>query len=234
MQAKKSFTLIELLVVIAIIAVLAALLLPALKNARDSAYTARCGSNLRQIGQLCVLYADDYNGILAPPYNFNPYQWSAAFNPYLSPGSRAKNVSGHPELITGMGRCDATLQGMIAAGVNFAPGQGFTSAYMENSNASAYSNWPNVVCFNAGPTYTFVYQTLRQSDLASPATLGTHTCAQISSVYPAANVNRGFTGTFWHHGMRNFLLADGHVQLYSAVQAKIANGGSELFVVLLK
>ena len=70
--------------------------------------------------------------------------------------------------------------------------------------------------------------------IAIPAALGTHTCAQISSVYPAANVNRGFTGTFWHQGLRNFLLADGHVQLYSASQAKTANGGNELFVVLLK
>jgi len=61
---RRAFTLIELLVVIAIIAVLAALLMPALERARDSARFALCASNQRQIFTFANMYAFDFNDAL--------------------------------------------------------------------------------------------------------------------------------------------------------------------------
>jgi prepilin-type processing-associated H-X9-DG protein/prepilin-type N-terminal cleavage/methylation domain-containing protein len=62
-----SFTLVELLVTIAIIAILASMLLPALKNARNLARRMECAGNLKQVGTATLMYASDYKGLL-PAY----------------------------------------------------------------------------------------------------------------------------------------------------------------------
>ena len=73
LNQQKAFTLIELLVVIAIIAILAALLLPALKTAREKARQVTCLNNLRQIDICFHLYAGDNTEYLPPFGSWWPY-----------------------------------------------------------------------------------------------------------------------------------------------------------------
>lgn len=70
------FTLIELLVVIAIIAILMALLLPALKAAKEFAWAVACKSNMKQIATGCLMYATDNRNYYPPDAeSYSDYTW---------------------------------------------------------------------------------------------------------------------------------------------------------------
>jgi prepilin-type N-terminal cleavage/methylation domain-containing protein/prepilin-type processing-associated H-X9-DG protein len=97
----KGFTLVELLVVIAIIALLLSILMPSLSRARESARRIVCGNQMKQLALGGLLYAQEYRGLVVPP--FMPWDisnpngggtvgWPELLKPYYSQKQQGTNV----------------------------------------------------------------------------------------------------------------------------------------------
>lgn len=88
-HVKRGFTLIELLVVIAIIALLLALLMPAMRKVKEVARETVCRSNLKNVGLAVLMYLDDFERKIPNTYPSTGYLWfESDGHTYLTPGSR--------------------------------------------------------------------------------------------------------------------------------------------------
>jgi prepilin-type processing-associated H-X9-DG protein/prepilin-type N-terminal cleavage/methylation domain-containing protein len=189
------FTLIELLVVIAIIALLAALLLPALSRAKGSAKAAQCGSQMRQIGLATRLYADDHDDLFPRSQHSananNMYPWERAVAPYL--GGKDVGATTLTNLLRSLYHCPADLRtGLpLSYGLN---------VYFELE----------------GPNYLSCHRTA-QVPKAAATIAYTEVQAAVDHVMPEdwtqlADAMSDVASTR-HSGKSNYLFVDGHVQL---------------------
>jgi prepilin-type N-terminal cleavage/methylation domain-containing protein/prepilin-type processing-associated H-X9-DG protein len=143
-EFRTAFTLIELLVVVAVIAILAAMLLPALQNAKAKGHQATCANNLRQIHLAFNLYADDYN---------TAYPWSREWFDYLGDGGYLGGRDG--VAVSGSAsptgprwsvlKCTAERRSRLAswpAGITLTSYENVRSSYMMNWNINRYNYDP--------------------------------------------------------------------------------------------
>jgi prepilin-type N-terminal cleavage/methylation domain-containing protein/prepilin-type processing-associated H-X9-DG protein len=116
---KKAFTLIELLVVIAIIAILAAILLPALARAKAKGIRTSCLNNMRQIGILFQLYTDDNNDVFPPHRNSSHPDGDATTDPHDWWGTTLVGHVGDTQYTNNLFHCPALTGTINTLGVTW-------------------------------------------------------------------------------------------------------------------
>lgn len=219
---KRAFTLIELLVVISIIAILAAMLMPALARARAQARMAACTSNLRNISTEMTIYSNDFNGAL-PSWGVIidvGGEQRRAYDSSISLGKLYPNYVAEPNMFACPEVERSDLMSMTGGGGdtgqpdNCRADYGFSARRSESSDPdylidprAEQKDNPNKVLMADGPDADF----MMDYDDISPRS------PKIISNLPGANIDEFYAFEQYaqymnHDGVANAMFIDGHVE----------------------